>query len=386
VVNYPKMGRFAFRMARKSIGRRKFRAALTILGIVIGIATIVSLISLGDGMRYEIETTLNDILGAGIVISDESHGVTVPEHVREYVLNIPGVENCVPTIQTFSQIGDARIVIIGIDPEQAVNLYQITLSAGRIPNEDEAFMAVLGETTAKRLGLDLGDTITLSSIVGGIGETFEVVGIIESIGSGGFDVGCFISLQDAQHLVNKEGYVSSLMVTFEDPEQADYIQNILENLFPDAEIQTQEAVLGQIGEIMNIVNGVLLALGSVSLVVGAIGVMNTITMSVYERTREIGMMKAVGGERWHVLILFLSESAIIGLIGGCIGIIMGIIFVYGIQHLVLTFGLQFTIPIIISPQTVLAALGISSIIAVIAGFYPSWNAANIRPVEALRYE
>jgi putative ABC transport system permease protein len=386
MVNYPKMGKFAFNMARKSIGRRKFRAALTILGIVIGIATIVSLISLGDGMRYEIETTLNDILGAGIIISDESHGVAVPEHIREYVLQIPGVDNCVPTIETFSRIGGTQLVIVGIDPEQAVSLYQISLSKGRIPNADEHFMAVLGETTAKRLGLNLEDTITLSSIAGGIGETFQVVGIIESIGSGGFDVGCFISLQDAQHLVNKEGYVSSLMVTFEDPEQADYIKNALESLFPDAQIQTQEAVLGQIGEIMNVVNGVLLALGAVSLVVGAIGVMNTITMSVYERTREIGMMKAVGGERWHILILFLSESAVIGFIGGCIGIITGTVFVYGIQQLVLTFGLQFTIPIIISPQTVLVALGIGLIIAVIAGFYPSWNAANIRPVEALRYE
>ena len=129
-----------------------------------------------------------------------------------------------------------------------------------------------------------------------------------------------------------------------------------------------------------------MALGSVSLVVGAIGVMNTITMSIYERTREIGMMKAVGGKRRHILFIFLSESAVIGVIGGIIGIMFGISMAYGLSYLVTMLGSAVTLPIIVSPQTVLTGFTIGLVLAVAAGFYPSWKASNMRPVEALRYE
>ncbi len=386
MLNFLKMAKFGFNMAKKSIGRRKFRAALTILGIIIGVSTIVSLMSVGEGMQYEVETTLNDMLGAGITIRSEGMEATIPEYIQEYVLQVPGVKDCVPVIMTMREIGDRQTMIIGIDPDEAASLYQITLSEGRMPSSGEDNLLVIGSMTANRLGLHLNDTITLGSSTGGVGESFIIVGIMRSIGSGSMNIGAYISLRAAQHLMGKDGYASSLLVVLDDPDQAEFIENVLKNMFPEANIMRQEALLEQISQIMDIVNGVLLALGTVSLAVGAIGVMNTITMSVYERTREIGMMKAVGGERSHILFLFISESAVIGMIGGVLGIIFGISFVNAINYLVLMLGSQFIIPIVVTPQIILTAFLISLVIAILAGFYPSWKAANIRPVEALRYE
>lgn len=386
MLNFLKMAKFGFNMAKKSIGRRKFRAALTILGIIIGVSTIVSLMSVGEGMQYEVETTLNDMLGAGITIRSEGMEATIPEYIQEYVLQVPGVKDCVPVIMTMREIGDRQTMIIGIDPDEAASLYQITLSEGRMPSSGEDNLLVIGSMTANRLGVRLNDTITLGSSTGGVGESFIIVGIMRSIGSGSMNIGAYISLRAAQHLMGKDGYASSLLVVLDDPDQAEFIENVLKNMFPEANIMRQEALLEQISQIMDIVNGVLLALGTVSLAVGAIGVMNTITMSVYERTREIGMMKAVGGERSHILFLFISESAVIGMIGGVLGIIFGISFVNAINYLVLMLGSQFIIPIVVTPQIILTAFLISLVIAILAGFYPSWKAANIRPVEALRYE
>ena len=386
MLNFLKMAKFGFNMAKKSIGRRKFRAALTILGIIIGVSTIVSLMSVGEGMQYEVETTLNDMLGAGITIRSEGMEATIPEYIQEYVLQVPGVKDCVPVIMTMREIGDRQTMIIGIDPDEAASLYQITLSEGRMPSSGEDNLLVIGSMTANRLGLHLNDTITLGSSTGGVGESFIIVGIMRSIGSGSMNIGAYISLRAAQHLMGKDGYASSLLVVLDDPDQAEFIENVLKNMFPEANIMRQEALLEQISQIMDIVNGVLLALGTVSLAVGAIGVMNTITMSVYERTREIGMMKAVGGERSHILFLFISESAVIGMIGGVLGIIFGISFVNAINYLVLMLGSQFIIPIVVTSQIILTAFLISLVIAILAGFYPSWKAANIRPVEALRYE
>jgi len=171
-----------------------------------------------------------------------------------------------------------------------------------------------------------------------------------------------------------------------DPSQGEYVEQVLKEMFPDASVVRQEELMRQIDRIMNVINGVLLALGSVSLAVGGLGILNTVMMSVHERRREIGMLKAVGAERWHVLFLFLSEALIISLIGGLIGCGVGLGGVYLIQWLVSAFGLRLTVPLLISPEILVEAILVALAIGLIAGIYPSWQAANVPPVEALRYE
>lgn len=386
MVNYLKLARFGFGMAAKSVGRRKFRAALTILGILIGIATIVSLISIGEGMQYGIESTLKELVGASVVIRGSEEGANVPEYVSDYVLQVPGVKDCVPVVMLLGEVGGRQSMIIGVDMDQAGDLLQISILEGQLYKAEEDYSVVISSATADRLDLHLGDSIALSGMVGGVGESFTVVGISRPISGFLAEAGCFISLRDAQSLFNKLGLASALLVTLENQDQDVYVAEVLMSAFPEANIMTEEALLSSVREIMGMVNGVLLALGSISLAVGTIGVMNTITMTVYERTREIGMIKAIGGKRRHILSIFLSESAIMGVIGGFGGLIVGIIFMYLIQSLVSTLGLPITIPVVISPQTLLIGMAISIAIATLAGFYPSWKASNIPPIEALKYE
>jgi len=375
-----------FKTAWRSISRRKFRSALTTLGVVIGISTIVSLMTLGYGMRHQVETTLNEILGAGIIVSSSGGGVDIPEYVQSFILQVPGVNECVPVITTMMKMGEEPILTVGIDPDQALKLYHVTLEEGEIPEKEEGDAVVIGVSTASRFGIKVNDTVTLSPTSGGKSKTFKVVGLLRSVGAGEMDIGCFMSLESAQELLGKEGYVSAFLVRLQDPQLGEEVEQALKQMFPKAEITRQEELMRQIDRIMSIINGVLLALAAISLGVGGLGILNTVMMSVHERRREIGMLKAVGAERWHVLLLFLSEALIISLIGGGIGCGLGLAGVYLIQWFVSTLGLELTIPLLISPSVLATAILIAAGIGVIAGLYPSWQAANVPPVEALRYE
>jgi len=375
-----------FKTAWRSISRRRFRSALTILGVIIGISTIVSLMTLGYGMRAQVKTTLNEILGAGILMSSSSGGVDIPEYVQSFILQVPGVNECVPVITTMVRIGEQPILAVGIDPDQALKLYHVTLEEGAIPEKGEGDSIVFGTTTAARLKISVGDSVTLSPTSGGKGKTFKVVGLLRSVGASEMDIGCFMSLEAAQDMLGKEGYVSAFLIRLKDPQLGEEVEQTLKQMFPKADITRQEELMRQIDRIMSIINGVLLALAAVSLGVGGLGILNTGMMSVHERRREIGMLKAVGAERWHVLMLFLSEALIISLIGGGIGCGLGLAGVYLIQWFVSTLGLNLVIPLLISPEILIGAILIAAFIGVVAGLYPSWQAANVPPVEALRYE
>jgi len=375
-----------FKTAWRSISRRKFRSALTTLGVVIGISTIVSLMTLGYGMRHQVETTLNEILGAGIIVSSSGGGVDIPEYVQSFILQVPGVNECVPVITTMMKMGEEPILTVGIDPGQALKLYHVTLEEGEIPEKEEGDAVVFGVSTASRFGIKVNDTVTLSPTSGGKSKTFRVVGLLRSVGAGEMDIGCFMSLETAQDLLGKEGYVSAFLVRLQNSQLGEEVEQALKQMLPKAEITRQEELMRQIDRIMNIINGVLLALAAISLGVGGLGILNTVMMSVHERRREIGMLKAVGAERWHVLLLFLSEALIISLIGGGIGCGLGLAGVYFIQWFVSALGLELTVPLLISPSILAVAILIATGIGVIAGLYPSWQAANVPPVEALRYE
>lgn len=376
----------AFKIAYRSITRRKFRSALTTLGVVIGISTIVSLMTVAYGMRTQVKNTLNEMLGAGIVISSRTGGVDIPEYVKDIILNVSGVKDAVPVVTTMINVGDRPVLTIGINPEDATRLYRVSLEEGRLLRQGEKDAVIFGATTAATLGIGVNDTVTLSAQQGVVGEKFRVVGLLRAIGTGELNIGCFLTLDAAQELVNRKGYVSNLLVVLEDPNLGESLEETFREMFEDANIVRQEEIMRQIDRVMSVINGVLLALGSVSLAVGALGILNTVMMSVHERRREIGMLKAVGAERWHVLFLFLSEALIISIIGGIIGCGLGLAGVYLIQWLVSTMGLNLTVPLLVAPEVLIGAFLMAITIGLFAGLYPSWKAANVPPVEALRYE
>jgi putative ABC transport system permease protein len=379
---------FFLRMAGRSIIGRKFRSALTMLGVIIGIAAIVSLLTVGYGMRSQIESELNVMLGAGIVIYSRG-GIDIPEYVSEYVSQIPGVNESVPVIMSTVRIDDKPVMAVGINPLQS-NLFYVRVEEGRNLKSGEENVVVLSRATRDSLKVKVNDTITLNMPMWGVGETFKVVGISRSIGFGfgltPMSIGCFLNLDAAQQLFERLGYVSAILVTLTDPALGEQVEKNLRSMFSNVHILRQEEIMREIDSIMRIVNGVLVALGSLSLGVGAIGIMNTVMMSVHERRREIGMLKAVGAERWHILTIFLSEALLISIVGGLLGCALGLASIYFIQWFVVELGLIVNIPVIVYPNVIGIGLFAAFSVGTFAGLYPSWKAANVRPVEALRYE
>lgn len=374
------------KLSERDIVVRKGRAILTILGITIGIATLVSLMSVGLGMRQQIEEQLNELLGAGMMLQG-NEVADVPEIILENVKKINYVSDAYPVIIMIGQIKTGPCVFLGVPPEQIGNyLTGLQILEGRGITSEDKDVILIQRNISEKMNLHPEDFMTID--IENVGKrTFKIVGV--------FDVGTIVvagqigiiatNIKTAQDILGRKGYVSSIIIRVDDRSKVDYIENVLKEMFPEARITKQEEILKRINSIMNIINGVLIAIASISLLVAGLSIMNTIMMVVRERTREIGTLKAIGAKRWHVLAIFLSEAGILSLLGGIFGCILGVLGVYFIKEFIQQLiGIQLLI--IISPIVMAYGIIIAFAIGLLAGFQPSWQGSNIRPIEALRYE
>lgn len=378
---------FMLTLAIRNLKRRKFRSALTTLGIIVATTTIVSITTVGLGMQMQVTQLINELVGAGLIIGNIMGGgpPSIPEYVVSYVQRIDGVKTAVPVVSFMAEIRGELEQIYGVRPSQADIAFHPMIKSGRSMEDTEHSSAVISYDMAEKLGIKVGDTIVIQPVGMESKESFKIVGILESIGSGTFMSGCFITIESAQKLLGREGYVSMILIMLEDPSYVDSVEWTIKAMFPQARVMRQEKLLEYANQIIGLISAVLVAIGSISLAVGALGVTNTMMMSVHERTREIGIMKAIGSEKYHILLLFLLETAIMGLLGGCIGTTLGIIAVYAARNII-TKMVGLSIPIIISPQVILEGLGTAVGVSMVAGLYPSWRAASLKPVEAIKYE
>jgi len=380
--------RHFFKLARRDISVRKGRAILTIFGITVGIATLVSLMSIGLGMREQISTELNELLGVGLLVQG-SATIDIPQAIVAEVLKVPQVDDAYPVILLIGQTDGQPSVLLGIPPGKVENyLTGLTLKEGRRLSPDDRDAIVVQDSFAERNGIKVGETVGMDLTVGGR-KRFKVVGTFEMamsltgvMGNLGIAAG---NLEGVQQTLDRAGFVSSVVVRVGDRSKVDMVEEQLRAMFPGARITKEEEILRQINRIMDIINGVLLTMTSISLLIAGLSVMNTIMMVVRERTREIGVLKSIGAKRWNVLALFLSEAGLLSLAGGVAGCILGVVGTYAIKELVRGF-IPITLVVIVSPQVLGAAMVVAVSIGVLAGLQPSWRGASIRPIEALRYE
>jgi len=249
---------------------------------------------------------------------------------------------------------------------------------------------VLGHNVANPPGLDrpaydVGDRITLTLRAGGEERqvTLRVVGVMAKVG-GTFgsedDNSVIIPFREAQQIFESGSSVDYVAMTVDTVENVDDVVEHIEDEFGDGVmVMSFEMVQEQVGQILGTIEAVLGGIAAISLLVAGVGIINTMTISVMERTREIGILKAIGGKSSDVLYLFLSEATITGVIGGVLGAALG--FVLG--RLV---GDYIGLPVSTSPALGLAVVGFAMVTAVLAGLYPAWRAAGMNPVDALRYE
>ncbi len=391
-----------------ALSANKVRSGLTILGIVIGIGSVIAMVSIGQGAKNSIQTSIEGLgsnlltilpgvvqPGRGIVSSGRGSAQTLENSDIDIIRDIEGVAAVSPEVsrrfQVISSIGNnTNTTINGITPEFFF-VKNLAVSVGS-PISDASVRslgreAVLGATVARDLFSEddpLGKTIRINK------TTFRVVGILESKGGAGFsgpDDMILVPLSTMQKILSGVDYLTTISVSVTDKDRMNEIKDaIIESLVqkhkvsePDFSIISQEDILGTLTQVIDTFTLFLASIAGISLLVGGIGIMNMMLTTVTERTREIGLRKAIGAKRVDINRQFLAEAVLLTFIGGIAGIIFGWLVSTGVNYS----GL---IQTQVSLSSVLLAFSVSAAIGIIFGYYPARRAAALNPIEALRYE
>jgi putative ABC transport system permease protein len=387
----------------KGLLDRKARTALTFSGVIIGIAVIIAMVSIGEGLQATLEEQFEklggdkiSILPAGIYGALQGPPQDFPPFTNdelEAVKRVPGVKDAVPFFFRTGSLeyrGEKKDVFIMGVTRRGTDVFGtfMTLREGRHIEDHETDSINIGYLVYKDF---FESEIRTGAVVKIKGKNFRVAGIINEIGNRQDDSQVYIPLEVAQRLFDAEGEIGMIYAVAENERIAGMtalrIEDVLEKMrgAKDFEVQTAEQLAEQIGGILDIVTFVLGGVASVSLFVGGVIIMNTMLMSVLERTREIGVMKATGATNGKILGVFLTEAGLIGLIGGLLGIAHGVV----LSKIIEIVGKAYvgtTFQTVITPKMVLGALLFALIVGALSGTYPAYKAAKLDPVAALRYE
>ncbi|MFQ5620353.1 MAG: ABC transporter permease [Candidatus Nanoarchaeia archaeon] len=393
-----------FLLAFKSIKNRQLRSYLTIIGVVIGVTALVSLVTLGQGLEDGM-TEQFDKFGSNIIwvaprtvsgFGGPPTGISMfTERDAEVVESLPVVDFTAPFVGESFELEYNREKIQhdvfapkeGIVKKMLENV-DIQVAEGRFIEDGDGSVAFIGWRVHK----DMFDKeIPLRASIKIDGEKFRVIGIKEEQGLASEDNQIMIPLTKAQEMVgDPEGITSFSAIIHEGTslaEAQEKIHRVMERRRGDEnfEVTSPTQIADQLGDLLAVVKWVVAAIASISLIVGGLGIMNTMYSSILERTRELGVMKAIGASQKEILSLILVESGLIGLVGGIIGLVIG---------LALSFLAMFGINasgatrIIIHVDYMLLAFGLAFafVLGSLSGAMPAWQAAKMQPVDALRYE
>jgi putative ABC transport system permease protein len=383
------------RMAIASILSNKMRSFLTMLGVIIGVSAVITLVSLGEGstrsVTEHIQSMGSNLLTVNITGRGTSTSLTYNE-TRE-LRDLPGVLYVAPSLASqatvkYGSISSDNASLESTTPEyQYVQNYRV--SSGRFLLENDITQrqrtAVIGKEIVDELfpfHNPVGERIKIN------GQTFTVIGVLEEKGTsamGSGDNKVIIPITTGQRLAGNTG-IRTVYIQAASPEQVDtaelYLNNYLIKKFKSEDgyrIFNQSEMLSTISEVTGILTATLAGIAGISLLVGGIGIMNIMLVSVTERTREIGIRKALGAKHANILVQFLIEAVVISGLGGIIGIIFGISGSMVISNLA---GFN----TVISVNVILLASMFSILVGVIFGIYPANKAALLNPIDALRYE
>lgn len=397
-----------------SLISNKIRTGLTMLGIVIGIASVIAMVSVGSGVQNNITSNIESLgsnlltirSGAtqsnnrGAVAGQRGSQQTLKNADVDVIKSISSIAYVSPEIQSRYQIvspttgNNSNSTVIGCVADY-ITVHNMSLQQGSFisdQNENNSSkVAVIGSTIVTDLFGEgtlasdvIGDTIKINKI------QFKVIGVLTAKGGTSFsstDEMIFVPLSVMQKSLSGQDYLSSISVSVADKNQMNTASAEITSALmikhnvaiADFSVQSQADMLSSLNSITTTLTLFLASIAGISLVVGGIGIMNMMLTAVTERTREIGLKKAIGARNRDISSQFLAESIILTFLGGLIGITLGWI----IAVLISKFA---GVNTQVSLQSIIIAFGVSAAIGIIFGYYPSRRAASLNPIEALRYE
>ncbi|NDJ35165.1 MAG: ABC transporter permease [Chloroflexi bacterium] len=368
-------------MVLKNLLRRQGRTLLTILGIAIGVAAIIVLGALADGL----EAGYGNVIGgsdADLVLSDPEAFDIILSSLDEDI----GVQ-----LSTMSEVAEVSALLQGLVPTDSspyffvfgypadsfiLERFQITEGAPLDSREAEQARGrpvLLGSAAAETMNRSVGDSVQIGD------STFRVVGIYET-GDSFEEAGAVLRLQDAQILLGMSRQVSLFYIQLEDPNLADRLRDRIDRLYPDLSLTTTDDLAGR-SIATDSIRIVAWGIAALAILIGGVGMMNAQLMAVYERTREIGVLRAVGWKSSRVLLMILGETVLIGILGGLVGTGLAWLSLLMFAGQLSTFGVSgIQLGLLIQAFIVVLALGVTG------GVYPAIRASRLQPIEALRYE
>jgi putative ABC transport system permease protein len=383
----------------RNVFRRKMRAFLTVFGITIGVFALVVMGSMAEKINLLIDGGTR-YYSDKVVVTDGSAGTAgftmTPIGVGRVseVESVPGVARATASIwMMLDEKGGMSMGvpqgIVGSDlRSEGYESFKLTMKDGRDLTAADRGVAVVGCDIAKALNAKVGGTVDLR------GKTFKVVGIYDKTLTAP-DNTVAVSLHDAQQLlyaqlpqilqtqVNPDDLATSI-TAYPDPGlDANQLATTIQSTLPNVTASGPQVFVDQFKSMTKIFNSIIFGVALISLLVGGLSVVNTMTMSVLERTREIGIRKAIGASHRQIVGQFLGESAFIGFLGGATGLLLGWVVSLVANALMESSG---TVLFLTTPRLAIGAVAFAIVLGVASGFYPSFHAARLKPVLALRYE
>lgn len=388
--------------AFNGLNERKFRLGLNILGILIGCAAVTGLISITQGLSVEVSGQLEMFGPTNIMV--------IPFEIRQgrglvgegfnwrdiaVMEKVPNVKYMAPIIA--NKFGSYTIrgttysgSVFGVTPLYFEVYSSFQVADGRPLVQADTGSCVIGHLISQPRGeeeplITAGDRITLKFYVGNVEKeaTFRVVGVLEEVG-GTFgsedDQSILLPFREAQTIFETGSTVDFVALQADSIESVDLVVEEIEDKFEDrVMVMSFDQIQEQVGQVLGTIEAVLGGIAAISLLVAGVSIINTMTISVIERTREIGILKAIGSKSTEILLLFISEATITGIVGGILGAALG--FALG-----LVVGDYIGLPVSVTYELGGAVVLFAVLTSVLAGLYPSWQASRLHPVEALRYE
>lgn len=400
-----------FRIAFRALIRNKLRAFLTMLGIIIGVSSVIAMLAIGEGSKMKIRNTMSS-MGTNMVMimpnfqrrggvslgTSSSMALKYSDVValRNEATSLAAIS---PEIRASGQIiygnQNTQTTVEGVSGEY-LSIRKLNIGSGRIFNDTEirdmSKVCIIGHTVVKNLFGEGADPVGLSIRIKNL--PFQVIGVLESKGesSMGQDqddiiLAPYTTVQSRLATIDYLNGIYASAVSDEKSEAAiaevteilRRTHKIKESQENDFRVMSQSELIQTVSSVTDVMTILLGAIAGISLLVGGIGIMNIMFVSVTERTREIGIRMSIGGRSRDILLQFLVESMVMSILGGLLGVIFG----YLVAKIA---GTLMSSPIYITPQSVFLAFAVCFVIGVFFGWYPAKKAANLNPIDALRYE